>query len=90
MNIRQFLTSAIAATTVVGAISLAYAQSSTDSTTMPQTPAASPSQDSTMTPSQPAQDSTPPSTMPSQSTPSSDSSATPPASAEPAPKADRN
>lgn len=99
MNIRQFLTSAIAATTVVGALGLAYGQSSTDSTTSPQTPAASPAQDSTMTPSQPAQDSTTPGTMPSQSTPSSDTKAappasdttsTPPAGTEPAPKADRN
>lgn len=91
MNTRQLLMSAIAASTIVGAISLASAQSSTE-TTRP--PAQTPSAD-TMTPPTPATQTPAPATSdtstPAPAAASPDSSTAPaPMANEPAPKADRN
>lgn len=92
MNARKFLTSAIAASTIVGTIGLAYAQTSTDPTT-PATPSemnrpvpqAQPAPDtSTMPRNAPAADTSTPAPA------AASDSSTLPAGSEPAPKPDRN
>lgn len=94
MNTRQILTSAIAAVTVAGTIGIAFAQTSTDTATSPQTGTMStptaPAQDSSMTPNTmpPAADTGKPAPMPAATTDSS--SGTPASATEPAPKPDRN
>jgi hypothetical protein len=84
---RQLLTSAIAASTIVGAIGLASAQSSTEpsTATTPQTQ----DQNSTMTPAQAAPDTSTQTPAPAAGSDSS-TSPSPATSSEPAPKPDRN
>ena len=84
MSIKS-LTSAVAALTVAGAVGLAYAQSTPDTTTQP-APA-------TADTSQPASNTAPPadtSTMPSSSTAAPSNNVSSGSSTDLAPKADRN
>ena len=96
MTASKTLTTAVAAATIVGAISFAYAQTTDSSSTPPTQGAATSDQMQSPSTSQGAT-TTEPSTTPQSASPStsstpssSDSSAAPSSSSEPAPKADRN